>query len=352
MYAPKYTINNAILKNIGTIEACREVIDNAPLVPAYEKKFKDEAALRTVYHGTHLEGNDLSFSQAQRILEGEEISARDRDIQEIINYRNVVNFLDGIVKPLTYSVDLLCRLHELTTDKLLTADKVGQIRTSQVVIKDGATGEITFRPPPAIEVPFLLADFFDWLNSSMGREVHPILRGGIAHYALVAIHPFVEGNGRVSRAFATLILYAEGYDTKRLFSLEEYFDRDAASYYDTLINTSSQSEELAGRDLTEWLSYFTKGLAIELERVRDQIRRISADLQIKKRMGQQVALSDRQLKLMEYLNQHSRIQMREAKKLLPMVSEDTILREFQDLFKKGIIKRESFGRGAVYKLRT
>lgn len=306
---------------------------------------------RTVYHGTHVEGNELTLSQAQKVLEGEQILARERDIQEVINYRNVVKFLDDAPKPLSYTTILLCKINELVTYRILPGDTVGRLRETQVVVKDGETGEITFRPPPAVEVSFLLDDFFAWLNSKEGREVHPVLRAGITHYVLVGIHPFIEGNGRTARALATLVLFAEGYDIKKLFSLEEYFDRDAATYYEVLQKVSGQTEDISSRDLTPWLEYFTKGMAVELERIKEQVRRISADIQVKKRLGRQVALSDRQLRVMEYMTEHGVIQMKEAKNLLPMVSEDTVLRELQDLVKQGIIKRESFGRGATYRVK-
>ncbi len=60
MFIPKYSITNKILKDIGVVEAAKEVIMNAPLVPAWEAKFRKEAMERTVHHGTHLEGNALS----------------------------------------------------------------------------------------------------------------------------------------------------------------------------------------------------------------------------------------------------------------------------------------------------
>ena len=63
MYQPKYIISNKILKNIGGIEASKEVIENAPLVPSFEKQFQTDAYIRTIHHGTHLEGNDLTLYQ-------------------------------------------------------------------------------------------------------------------------------------------------------------------------------------------------------------------------------------------------------------------------------------------------
>ena len=351
MYEPKYTITNEILKNVSAIEGAREVIEYSPLIPSYEKKFQDDAMFRTVYHGTHVEGNELTLLQAQKVFEGEQILARERDIQEIINYRNVIKYLDSIEKPLSYTTILLCKINELVTFRLVSPDVSGKLRETQVVVRDGATGEITFRPPNSIEVPFLLDDFFAWLNSKEGRDMHPILRAGVTHYILVGIHPFIEGNGRSARALATLVLFTEGYDIKRLFSLEEYFDRDAATYYEVLQKISGQSDDLSARDLTGWLEYFTRGMAVELEKVKEQVRRISADIQVKKRLGKQVALTDRQLRIMEYVTERGEMQMKEAKSLLPMVSEDTVLRELQDLVKQGIIKRESFGRGATYRIR-
>ena len=92
MFNPKFRITNRILLNIGKIEAAREVIENAPLVPSYEKKFREEAIIRTVHHGTHIEGNSLDQKEVADVLEGKKVSARDRDIQEVLNYREVLNF--------------------------------------------------------------------------------------------------------------------------------------------------------------------------------------------------------------------------------------------------------------------
>ena len=93
MYQPKFTITNKILKNIGIIEACKEVIDHAPLLPYYEKQFREDALVRTVHYGTHLEGNELNLTQAEKVLMGQEVVARERDLQEVINYRKAMDFI-------------------------------------------------------------------------------------------------------------------------------------------------------------------------------------------------------------------------------------------------------------------
>ena len=88
MYVPKYTITTSVLKNIGLVEAAREVIENAPLVPAWEAKFRGEARLKAAHYGTALEGNDLTFIEARAVMEGREDEVvAGADVQEVINYR-------------------------------------------------------------------------------------------------------------------------------------------------------------------------------------------------------------------------------------------------------------------------
>src|SRR3990170_7327432 len=292
MYSPKFSITNKILKNIGIVEACREVIDNAPLVPAYEKKFREEAIIRTVHHGTHIEGNELNLTEAAQVIKGNPVVGRDRDIQEIINYRNVLNYLDymgkgeGVGK---ITEEVIKKIHALTVEKSMPVEQCGVYRKTQVVVKNSVTGEITFRPPPGIEVPYLMSDFAEWMNKINKEEIHPVLKAGISHYELVRIHPFIDGNGRMARAAATLVLFLDEYDIRKFFSLEEYFDRDALHYYESL--KSAAIGELSG-----WLEYFTEGLAIELSRIKEKVQRLSTDLHLKQKLGgQQVFLSERQI---------------------------------------------------------
>ena len=349
MYSPKYLISNKILKNIGAIEASKEIIESAPLVPTFQKQFQTDAVIKTIHHGTHIEGNDLTYLQTKKILEGQEVYGRPRDIQEVINYRNVITLLDELAfKRGGYEPDMLKEIHKLTVEKIVSPEKIGVFRTSQVVIKDEVTGEVVFSPPPFVEVPYLLDDFFAWLNSSEALEIHSILKAGITHYILVAIHPFVEGNGRVSRAFATLILIRDGYDIKKFFSLEERFDSDPASYYEAFSLVDKQSKNIGSRDLTAWLEYFTQAVAAELSQIKEKVKKLSIDTRLKVKMGEQVSLSERQVRLFEYVSDQGSAGMLDLNKVLPMVSDDTILRDVRDLLEKGIIKKTGSTKASRY----
>jgi Fic family protein len=347
MYTPNFSITNKILKHIGIIESAREIIENAPLVPAWEAKFREDALIRTVHHGTHIEGNELNYSEAEKVLAGAEVVGRERDIQEVLNYRSVLKFIEEYQSG-EISQETLKHIHSLTVNRILPDDVVGEYRRTQVVVKNSATGEVTFRPPPAIEIPFLLDAFLKWFNTTRPEDMHAVLKSGVVHYEIVRIHPFLDGNGRVARATATLGLFKEGYDIKRFFSLEEYYDREPLAYYEAL-----QSVAKNDGNLTVWLEYFTEGLAIELTRIKEKVKSLSTDLKIKKSLGgQQLALSERQIKIVEFIQENGFLQNKAFFELFPMISEDTVLREIKDLTAKGIIRKEGSTKGVKYVLTT
>lgn len=368
-YSPRYTITNSILTHVGVIDAAREVITHAPLVPAWERNFQAEARTKIIHHGTHLEGNDLNLEEVEQIIQpstsetpsssprvaGSPVT-RDRDVQEVINYRAVMDYLDSLsptqhpppdsgLVPL--SRHILQEIHRLTTHSLLPPQEAGSFRSVKVVIRNNSTGIITFRPPPPTEIPFLIDDLFSWLTSPEGKAVHPLLRAGILHYELAAIHPFTDGNGRTARAMALLLLFLEGYAVKKFFALEEYYDRHPEEYY-----TALQSANL-DNDLTRWLEYFTLGIATELTRVKDLVQKLSLDLRLKHSIGgSQITLTDRQIKLVQYLEKHAGLGMAEARDLLPQVSDDTILRDLRDLVEKKLLVRHGNTKGAKYYIKN
>ena len=187
-----------------------------------------------------------------------------------------------------------------------------------------------------------MREFVYWLNRDDRDRIHPVLKAGITHHELVRIHPFIDGNGRVARVVATLILLLGGYDIRRFFSLEEYYDKDAVTYYQNL-------QKASAGDLTSWLEYFTYGASIEFDKIKEKILKLSKDVKLKEKFGgQQIYLTERQMKLVEYLQQVGYIQNQTFGEVFPEVSEDTVLRDLQDLIKKGLIKKVGSTKAARY----
>lgn len=386
MFQPKFTISNKILSGIGAIEACREVILNAPLIPVYETRFKNEALVRTVHHGTRLEGNELEYREVEEIIQKEgKLLARSREIQEVMNYRKVLEFIEELSEETVkksaglksqvsfptvanlkqthgrkfrgYTEDLLKKLHEIVMDKIVPEEEIGLWRKEEAAVS--LAGFATFRPPPPVEIPYLISSFLEWLNNEV--LMHPVLKAGVTHQELVRIHPFVDGNGRVARALTTLVLFNEGYDIRHFFSLEEYYDQDIIRYYQALQRVSGEkqdlfrpgSEESSARqteaDLTAWLEYFVEGLAYELGRTKEKVQRISTDLRLKDRLGgEPIFLNERQVKIIEFVENNRYIRNEHFRGLFPNYAEDTVLRDIRDLCEKKILKKVGRTKGAKY----
>lgn len=344
MFTPSFSISNKILTAISKIEAAEEVIRHAPVLPLWEKQFKEDAVIRSVYHGTHIEGNMLHKEEAKDVLMGKDVVARARDIQEIINYRRVIEVIDEEVKKKIEKITepLIQKIHGIIVHKILPPEQAGEYRLKQVIIRNSQTGEITFTPPPPIQVPFLMREFCYWMNSVGKDDMHPIIKAGIAHHEFVRIHPFIDGNGRVSRSLATLILLLGGYDIRRFFSLEEYYDRDALLYYENL-------QKASDGNMTGWLEYFTYGASVEFDKIKEKILKLSKDAKMKERFGgQQIYLTERQMKIVEYIQEIGFLQNKAFGSVFDDVSEDTVLRDVQDLIKKGLIKKVGSTKGARY----
>ena len=364
MYQPKYVITNSILKNIGFIEAAKEMVENAPLVPHWEAQFRRDAVIRTIHYGTHLEGNQLNREQVEKMVEGSDngswkpsdsstgeikgIAARERDIQEVLNYREVLRFIDSQGIPVEsaygriktdfapYSINILSEIHRLTTDKVLPESEQGKLRQVQVIIRNKTNGELIFRPPAAAAVPLQLEDFLSWLNSSEGQDHHPVIRAGIAHWELVRIHPFTDGNGRTARAMAMLVLFQEGYDVKQFFSIEQYYDQNPRDYYEALQKAGAEKDG----DISAWLEYFTDGLAVELSRVKERVMQLSRDLKLKGKLGRQIPITERQIKILEYMEvNNGYLTTKDTFKVIPMTSRDTIIRDLRYLIDKGVVRK-------------
>jgi len=351
MYQPHFTITNKILRAIGRIEAAKEVIENAPLVPSWERQFKKEAITRSVHYSTHIEGNALNFSEVKKIVDGreEEVFARERDIQEIINYRKVMEYIDKLAQDLVseekrfnLTVDIIQHLNQILTTRILPEDRQGSWRRGEATSRNSKTFEVSLRYMPPDEILASVTAFVDWYNSEGAWDLHPVLKAGVTHHESVRIHPFDEANGRTARVLATLSLFVDGYKIKNFFSLEEFYDSNAEDYYRALGSIAEQDP-----DLTTWLEYFADGLAIELNRVEQKVLKLSKDAKLKKVIGQ-VALTERQEMIVEYIQDYGQFSNTEFEELFPGVSDDTILRDLKVLLEKGIVRKEGKTKAARY----
>ncbi len=345
MYKPHFDITNNILANISRIEAAREVIKNAPMVPLWERRFKKEAVERSVHYATALEGNPLNFTEVKEILDkGEKhnVIARERDIQEVINYRDALDYIEEVSeKEGQINEETIKELNAVITKNIVEDDYRGEFRKTEAYSRNSQTMEKVLEWPAPEKVSELVKELCNWAAED-AEKVNRILKAGILHTWLVLIHPFYDGNGRTSRILATLSLTLEGYGVKDLFSMEEYYDRDAAHYYGA-IKSVWDSEG----DYTHWLEYFTLGLAVEYNRIKERVLKLSRDAHLKESAGQ-VRLNPRQEKIILFVNDYGQIKNKDWQELFPDYSDDTILRDIRELVEKGVLVKRGKTKAARY----
>jgi Fic family protein len=126
-------------------------------------------------------------------------------------------------------------------------------------------------------VPGLMTELVGWINASQASLPIPVI-AGIAHYQFETIHPFYDGNGRTGRMLTTWILYRNGYELGRFYALEEFYAEDLPGYYSALV-THLHHNYYFGRhqaDLTPWLNYFLRGMALVFDRIAATIEKGAA----------------------------------------------------------------------------
>jgi Fic family protein len=345
MFKPNFRYTHRIVKLVGEIAASREVILNAPLIPRWETSLRREAILRSAHSSTSIEGNRLSLDQVGKLAAGMGIVASRKDKQEVLNYLRVLNRLDTVVKPREpISEKTLLRIHRrLTRGTLDDPSDSGVYRRKYIVVGNRRTGMVDFFPPENEQVPLLVRDSLTWLNSPTALELDPVIQAGIAHYELVRIHPFVDGNGRTARVIAALLLHIRGFDAKRLFSLDDFYDADRKAYYAALATVDRDV-----RDMTKWLEYFATGVATSIESVKERVIRLSSERLKRTRRGQ-ISLTERQVKIVEFITREGKIMAGDAAKMFG-VSRQAALKELRKLIVLEVIKLNGKGRWAHYDL--
>jgi len=345
VFKPKFTISTKINNALLEIERARGFLDATKLKDDWIIQMQSEALILEAHHSTHIEGTELTLQQSQKILTGQTVrDVRPDDRQELLNYKEAMDFVSEYLnKKSEITEGLIKNVHHILVKDVRGGTlEPGQYRKVQNYVVNTATREIIYTPPAPVEVPELMKEFTEWLNTV--SDVPPVLVAGIAPHKFVDIHPFLDGNARTARVLCTLILYLNGYDFKRLFSLSEFYDTNRPSYYRAI-----QSVRQDDLDLTLWLEYFIDGLNVQMMEVKDK-----GEVAIKKEIimekAVKIGLNERQRKALAYLIKHPDISRSEYVELFG-ISLRTANYDLAMLKKENLIERSGVSRAIKYKIK-
>lgn len=305
--------------------------------PALLTELAARARIESITASSALEGIVVpDAARAIQIIGGRATVLRNRSEQEFAGYRSALDYLfTEDWHPL--NVGLILHLHALLFEY---ADSGGAFKANDNLVVDRAPdGEITvrFRPVSATQTPFYTAELVERYTQALqsGRH-HPLLLNGLFALDLLTIHPFTDGNGRVTRALTNALLVDAGYHVGRYVSLEQRIAESADDYYAALLASTHGWHDEA-HDPWPWLTYFVTLVADAYDEFEARAATPHAGATKQERVREVV------------LHQlPSVFRLADIRAALPGVSDQTIRLVLEAMKREHLIESEGTGRGATW----
>lgn len=287
---------------------------------------------------SQIEGTQASMPQLLLFEVNEKIEQDVPDVREVANYVRALEYGLKRQKELPLSLRLIREMHRLLLAGVRGEDKhPGEFRTTQVHIGPIGAGieQAVFVPsPPGEELKKALGGLEKYLHAP--SDLPPVVRLALVHYQFEAIHPFVDGNGRIGRLLISLVLCLEGVLPMPLLYLSAYFQKTRQQYYEQLLRVSQRGT------WNDWLLYFARGVALESMDAVDRAQKLK-NLQAKYIQKVRTARASALLtRLVEELFNQPMVTMGRVAQLLN-VTPNTAQKHIDRLIATGIL-REATGR--------
>lgn len=226
---------------------------------------------RAIRGSNSIEGHVVSVEDALAAIEGEQpTTAAQEDWRAVSGYRRAMTYVLQLAQDgfFAYTPQTIRALHFMMTEYALDAGPA-LWRPGPIWIRNDATGDIVYEAPDAEQVPDLIDELVAELAGD--RDTPPLIRAAMAHLNLVMIHPFRDGNGRMSRCLQTLVLARERILVPEFASIEEYLGANASAYYGVLQRVGGQRWD-PERDARPWLRFCLTAHYVQAASVLRRVR--------------------------------------------------------------------------------
>ena len=304
------------------------------------------ATIESIGSSTRIEGSKLSDREVERLLGNLEIRRfSTRDEQEVVGYADVIETVFQSWPEIPITENHIKQIHR---DLLRYSDKDERHRGEYKTIRndvgafdsEGRMIGIVFETATPFDTPRQMTDLVAWLNEArdLGR-LHPLLIVAVFIVVFLAIHPFQDGNGRLSRVLTTLLMLQAGYAYMPYSSLESVIENSKEAYYLGLRQTQTTIRTDAP-DWQPWLLFFMRAL-------QQQKRRLA--VKIEREKNALAALSKLSVKILDYVRDQGRVTTRDMVREFG-ASPNTLKVTFTSLVGKGLLARHGAGRATWYGL--
>jgi Fic family protein len=314
------------------------------LAPDRLSALRRVATIESIGSSTRIEGSRLTDSEVEHLLSNLEIKAfTTRDEQEVAGYADLMELIFGSWRDITFTENHVKQLHR---DLLVHSEKDawhrGEYKTSANSVAafgpDGIQIGVVFETATPYDTPRLMNELVGWVRAELAAgSLHPLLVIGIWVVVFLELHPFQDGNGRLSRALTTLLLLRSGYAYVPFSSLESVIERNKEAYYLALRRTQGTIRG-ESPDWQPWLAFFLRSL-------HEQMRILDRKLEREKTVL--ADLPAHSLSMVEFVREHGRMTLREAVRLTG-ANRNTLKAQLRALVERGHLRRQGEGRGSWY----
>ena len=317
------------------------------LAPERLSALRRVATIESIGSSTRIEGSKLSDREVERLLSNLQIkSFATRDEQEVAGYAELMELVFSSWQDIMFTENHIKQLHQ---NLLVYSDKDARHRgdyktaSNSVVAFDenGVQIGVVFQTATPFDTPRLMTELVTWVQQERAAgRLHPLFIIALWVVVFLEIHPFQDGNGRLSRVLTTLLLLQAGYAYVPYSSLESVIEQNKEAYYLALRQTQGTIRTNAP-DWQPWLLFFLRSLAEQVKRLEKKVERERLVL---------ASLPELSLQIVEFAREHGRVTIGEATKLTG-ASRNTLKQHFRALVERGYLNQHGSGRGVWYGLR-
>ena len=301
------------------------------------EKLIDIAKIQSTESSNEIEGIVTTSVRLKQLLE-EKTTPRNRNEQEIVGYRDVLDIIHENFDVIPISRNYILQMHKILYSHMNNplAGKTKNVQNYISATYPDGHSEVLFTPLSPFETPGALDLICDEYNRVIGNfEVEPIIMIPIFIHDFLCIHPFNDGNGRLSRLLTTLLLYKNGFYVGRYISLESLIAKDKAAYYEAL-NKAGINWQNGNEDIVPFIKYLLGIILAAYKAFDDRFSivedKLSAVEMVRKATSQKIG----------------RFSKQDILELCPSLSISSIEGSLRKLVEEGTLRREGVGRSTKY----
>jgi Fic family protein len=315
------------------------------LAPERLNALRHVATIESIGSSTRIEGVKLTDQEIEKLLSGlKRYSFRSRDEQEVAGYAEAMEKVFANYQELPLTENIIKQFHGIllrfsTKDERHRGEYKKFPNNVEAFDEKGKSVGVIFESAAPFDTPFKMTRLVEWTNSQLSsREIHPILVIGYFVIQFLAIHPFQDGNGRLSRILTTILLLRAGYSYVPYSSLERIVEANKDRYY-LALRRGQATFDKGDKQLNDWLNFF-------LEILQKQMTELEKKLQTEQLIEE---LPDVSMRIMAFVKDHGRTTIKDLNAATE-INRNTLKTHLRKLVEAKHLKLVGKGKGASYQL--